>query len=288
MNGHGHGHGHGGGEESVLLTVTDGVALLTLNRPGRLNAIDDDMHHSMNEAFAAVHRDPAVRAVVVTGAGRAFCAGADMSRLDRLVLDKGRNYDIPRPGTPAPAFEGLDGPREAMTTYTFPLAMDKPVIAAVNGPAIGAGMVLACSCDMRFVGPDALFAAAFAQRGVVAEFGLSWLLPRIVGAGVASDMLLSGRRVDAAEALRIGLASRLANEEPVLEQAMAAARAIAQDCSPRSIRIVKQQLAAAPGQSYGEATQMAYDLLIEALASDDFAEGVLSFQEKRPPRFTGT
>jgi enoyl-CoA hydratase/carnithine racemase len=271
--------------ELVRWEVADGVGLITLDRPERLNALDDAMHVALDAAARQAFTDDAARVVVIAGAGRAFCAGADMSRLDRLIAQGSVDYDIPRPGAASPAYRDLAGDPAALNTYSFPRALAKPVIAAVNGPCIGVAMVIACACDVRFVAPDAMFAAAFGQRGVVAEFGLAWLLPRLVGANAAADLLLSGRRLGAAEAIALGLAR--ASEGDVLATAMDYAREIAATSSPRSTALIKQQLIAASGQSYAEASAEAYDLLMESFSTSDFAEGVASFREKRRPRFTG-
>jgi enoyl-CoA hydratase/carnithine racemase len=271
----------------VELQIADGVALLTLNQPERLNALSDAMNDSLVAAFVEAIGSAEVRAIVLTGAGRAFCAGADTRRLDALIASKGADYSIPRPGSPVPALAGIDAPAETLVCYTLPFACPKPVIAAVNGACAGAGLVMAASADVRFASDSAIFTAAFAQRGLVAEYGMSWVLPRLVGMGVASDMMLSGRRVDAAEALRIGLANRVVPAEQLLEAAMDYARTIATTASPRSTAIVKRQLQTDMEGTFAAATTRAWDLLREALASDDFAEGVASFREKRPPAFTG-
>jgi len=271
----------------ITLAVADGVALITLDRPERLNALTDAMHDELNQAFATAIRSAEVRAIVLTGAGRAFCAGADMARLDQLVASRGAAFDIPRPGAPVAALAGIDAPPETLVTYTLPLASPKPVIAAINGACVGVGLLLAAASDVRFVGESAMFAAAFAQRGIVAEFGLAWLLPRLVGLGMASDMLISGRRVEAAEALRVGLASRLEPDDRLLEVALAYAREIAATASPRSTAIIKRQLHTALEGRFAEATTQAWDLPTESFRSEDFAEGVLSFRERRPAAFTG-
>ena len=271
----------------VTLEIAEGVGLITLNRPERLNGLSDEMHPALDDAFVRVIRSPAVKVIVLTGAGRAFCAGADLARLDRIADSRGESFDIPRPGTPVPGLAGLDAPPETLVTYTLPLASPKPVIGAINGACVGVGLVLAAACDVRFVGTSAMFAAAFAQRGVVAEFGLAWLLPRLVGLNAASDMLLSGRRVGAEEAVRIGLASRVEADDALVAAALAYAREMAASASPRSTALIKQQLRDGFTQTFGEASAQAWDLLKASFVSEDFAEGVTSFREKRPPEFTG-
>lgn len=275
-------------DKTVLYTVRDNVGVITLNRPDSLNALTTEMHQVLNKVFVQAYHDKSARVIVLTGAGRAFCAGADMERLDMLIGTRGKNFDIPRPGErPLPVFDGVDAPPELLNTYLFPMAMKKPVIAAVQGPCVGIALALAISCDVRFVSDSAFFSTPFAQLGLIAEFGLAWLLPRLVGQGVTNDILLSGRRVMAQEAVQVGLANRVVAGESLLDEAMAYARDIAMRAAPASTRKIKQQLLRAQSQSYAESTGEAWDLLMEALAQDDFIEGVNSFLEKRPSRFVG-
>lgn len=271
--------------EIVDVAVQDGVAVITLNRPDRLNALDDAMHPALDAAWVAAHTAPDARTIVLTGAGRGFCAGADLSRLDRLVATRGAGYELPRPGTLAPAYQALGLDPDLAQTYTFALATPKPVIGAINGACVGVGLVLAACCDVRFASTTARFGAAFPQRGVQAEAGLAWLLPRIVGRGVAADMLMSGRIVAAEEAQRIGLVSRLVDPDGLLDAAIGYAREIAIASAPQAVALIKRQMFDGCSESFGDAARTAHDLLLGRLASDDFVEGIASFREKRPPRF---
>ncbi len=269
----------------VRFEIADGVGVITLNRPERLNALDDAMHPALDAAFVAAHQASDVRAIVLTGAGRAFCAGADLTRLDRLEASGGAGYELPRPGVVSPAYQGLGLDPDLAATYTFPLATPKPVIAAINGPCVGVAFAIAATCDIRFASTTAKFGAAFPQRGLHAEAGLGWLLPRIIGTGLAADLLMSGRMLGAEEALRIGLVSRIEEPEALLPAAIAYAREIAVHSTPQAVALIKRQLLDGAHQSLGEALRIAHDLLIERLDCDDFAEGIASFREKRAPRF---
>jgi enoyl-CoA hydratase/carnithine racemase len=160
------------------------------------------------------------------------------------------------------------------------------VIAAVNGLCVGAGLSLAVSCDVRFASAEAYFCAIFARRGLVAESALAWTLPRLVGRAAAGDMLLSGRRIDAPTALRIGLASEVLTPDALLPHALAYARDIAENVSPRSARIIKQQLLAGDAQSLPEALDESVEATRASLATPDFREGLAAMREKRPPKFT--
>lgn len=273
-------------EDTVLLDIQDGLALITLNRPAQLNALTQEMSERLSQVFASVGADPAVRVVVIAGAGKGFCAGADIGRLQGLVADKGAGLSSRRPDDPDPVFDGIDAPDHLRSRLLAPMAMPQPVIAAINGACAGVGLSMAVHCDIRFGSPSALFTAAFPRRGLTAEAGLAWSLPRIIGRAAASDMLLSGRRISAAEAERMGLLNAVV-EGDVREHALAYARDIAANCSPRSTRTIKRQLRLAEDQSQREAVLLAHDEVVASLASDDFREGVASHVEKRPPRFTG-
>jgi enoyl-CoA hydratase/carnithine racemase len=253
-------------EPVVLVDVEDGVATITLNRPDRLNAWTGRMETEYRAAMAAADADPAVRAVVVTGAGRGFCAGADASALD-AISERG-TYD--------------SGVREPVEIgFAWQLRMPTPVIAAINGPAAGVGLVLALFCDIRFAAPGAKLTTSFARLGLPAEHGTSWLLPRLVGRSRAADLLLSSRVVLAEEAATIGLVDRIGT----VDDALAYARSIAAEMSPASLAAIKQQLWDDHERPLRASIDDAYERLDRMVGEPDFAEAVRARREKRPPRF---
>ena len=269
--------------EEILYEVEDPVATIRLNRPAVLNAWTDRMGAEVRHAFAQAEDDRRVVAIVLTGAGRGFCSGADLKKLRGLTLGEGQGADIPPelaadPGDPevGPDFRGA---------YTYLMSIRKPVIAAINGPTAGMAVPIALACDLRFASDRATFTTAFSRRGLVAEWGIAWLLGRVVGPAFALDLLFSARRVDAAEAERIGLVNRVLPHDELLPFVREYARDLAAHCSPASMAIMKrqvyQQLHAALGPSEREAVQ----LMLESFKRPDFREGVVSFLEKRPPRF---
>jgi enoyl-CoA hydratase/carnithine racemase len=270
----------------VLVAMEDGLAVITFNRPAQLNALTQEMSELLERTFAEVGANTDVRVVVIAGAGKGFCAGADMGRLQGLVADKGAGLATRRPEDPNPIYDSLDAPDYLRSRLLVPMAMPQPVIAAINGACAGVGLAIAVACDIRFGSPNALFTAAFPRRGLTAEAGLAWSLPRIVGRAAASDMMLSGRRVSAAEAERMGLLNAVI-EGDVLAHTLAYAKDIAANCSPRSTRTIKRQLRLAADQDQREAVILAHDEVVASLACEDFQEGVASFVEKRPPQFTG-
>jgi enoyl-CoA hydratase/carnithine racemase len=266
----------------VRFEVADGVATITLNRPDRLNAWTGRMHHEYRWALAQAEEDDTVRVVVVTGAGRAFCAGADAKALDGHV-EKGAydsgvvEDDLPRPGY------GVAPEYDHAFAYHFGLSV--PVIAAVNGPAAGVGLVLACFCDLRFAAAGAKLTTSAPRLGLPAEYGLSWILPRLVGAGHAADLLLSSRVVLAEEAAAMGLVNRVLPPDELLPTTYEYARALAHEVSPAAVREAKRQLYADLHGDVGTAVARAERLLEEMVQGPDFAEGVAALREKRPPRF---
>ncbi|KJC43959.1 enoyl-CoA hydratase [Bradyrhizobium sp. LTSP885] len=266
--------------EHILYDVSNGIATITLNRPDRMNAWTAIMERDVRHAMEAAASDDDVRVIVLTGAGRGFCAGADMEAL------KGIDPNEIRRGETIP----FDMNRRAdwQTRYAYYPSIPKPVIGMLNGATAGIGLVHALYCDVRFAADTAVFTTAFARRGLIAEHGISWMLPRLVGHANALDLLMSARRVSAEEALRIGLVNRLYAPEKLREETYAYARDLADFVSPSAIAVIKRQLYDVPFQTLAEATIDANREMQIALKGNDFREGVASFVEKRPPRFTGT
>jgi len=269
--------------QSILYSVQAGVALLTLNRPDRLNAWTMQMEEEVRAAMGDAAGDPAVRVIVLTGAGRGFCAGADMDLLAGIQQGSaGQRRGI----LGAPPFDATANPNFQMRYSYFP-AVPKPVLAAINGPVAGLGLVIALYCDMRFAARDAVFTTAFSRRGLIAEHGISWLLPRLVGPSRAMDLILSARKLDGAEAARIGLVDRACDPGELLKETMSYAEDLAQNVSPRSMRVMKRQLWEAQFQTLAEANAVANGEMLASFESEDFREGVAHFVEKRQARFSG-
>jgi enoyl-CoA hydratase/carnithine racemase len=255
--------------EVVQRTIEDGVALLTLNRPDRLNAWTGEMERAYFDLLEECAASDQVRVVVVTGAGRGFCAGADMQELQAI----GDN--------------GLEAAAEAHDSrpQTFPLSIPKPIIAAINGPCAGIGLVQALMCDIRFAAEGAKLTTAFSRRGLVAEHGISWILPRLVGPATALDLLLSGRVVLGDEAAQLGLVNRALPADQVLPETMAYALDLAANCSPASMAAMKRQVYADLDTGLPGALAEADRLMVASLTAPDFVEGVASFVERRGPQF---
>ncbi len=268
--------------EQILYEVDDPLATITLNRPEVLNAWTDRMGAEVRHAFARAERDPRVVAIAITVAGRGFCSGADLRVLQGLARGEARG-GVPEalradPGDPAFG-EDFRG------TFTYPLSIPKPVLAAINGPVAGMAVPIALACDLRFASERAFFSLAFSQRGLVAEWGVSWLLPRLVGPSVALDLLFSARRVDAEEALRIGLVNRVLPHDALLAEVRRYAETLAEQCSPTSMAIMKRQVVQQLAGRLGPAERESVELMIESFRRPDFREGVDAFLERRRPRF---
>ncbi len=259
-------------DDLVRYEVDDPVAVVTLNRPEKLNALTYPMLAAFRAAILRAEADPAVVGIVVTGAGRGFCAGLDADVL-KATTSPGAPKGEPSKGDDVP---GL---------FTYLLAVGKPIIAAVNGPAAGGGFVLAVMSDIRFASTDGSFTTVFSKRGLIAEHGTSWILPRILGAGRALDLLWSSRKVDAAEALRIGLVEDVVAPDELLARARAYIVALAEVASPGSLRDTKRLVYAHLGIGYPDALRQADVAQWAAIDRPDALEGAMSLIERRPPNF---
>jgi len=252
--------------ELVISRIEEGVLILTLNRPDRLNAwtydLGDIYFDLLDQADAAAD----VRAIVVTGAGRGFCSGMDAEVLGR-------------------SSQGIRRMPTKGRRMTHAMSIRKPIIGAINGACAGFGLVQALHFDVRFAAPEAVFTCAFTRRGLNAEYGVSWLLPRLIGHGRAMDLILSGRKIDAHEAERMGLVNRVLPREALLEHAIGYARELALWCSPIAMADAKLQVNSDWNRDLIGAENYAKELTHSPGHRQDFAEGVNSFVEKRPPRF---
>jgi enoyl-CoA hydratase/carnithine racemase len=274
--------------EQILYAVVDRTATITLNRPDKLNAWTATMEREVRSAVEEAEADDTVRVVVLTGAGRGFCAGADMSLLGTVAKQGVTDQVKERAALHHTAGEPQGHVREDFQKkYSYFLAARKPVIAAINGPVVGLGLVVALYCDLRFASDAAQFSTVFARRGLIAEYGMAWMLPRIVGHSNALDLLFSGRTVDAAEALRMGLANRVFPHGTFLDQVYEYARELASKVSPRSLAVIKRQVYEAMFQSLREAFDVSEHEMLASLDSLDFKEGVAHYLEKRSPAFVG-
>ena len=266
---------------TVRYEVADRIATVTLDRPDRLNAWTGRMHTEYRWCLARAEADAEVRVVVVTGAGRGFCAGADAGALEKNVAAGG--YDD---GVREPLAEPGYGVRpEFDHAFAFHYGLAKPVIAAVNGPAAGVGLVLACYCDLRFAAAGAKLTTSAPRLGLPAEYGLSWVLPRLVGLGHAADLLLSSRVVLAEEAAAMGLVNKVLAPEDLLPHTYAYARALATEVSPASLRETKRQIYGEQHDDVGTAVERSVALIDEMMGGPDYAEGVRAWTARRPPEF---
>jgi enoyl-CoA hydratase/carnithine racemase len=262
-------------EKVLYEPLATGVAVLTLNRPERMNGWGGGMAGAFWSCIDRAEADPNIRAIVVTGAGRAFCAWADMGDLSTIsdtTVDSG------------------DGDRDMSTLVGerhphFVTTLRKPVIAAINGACAGIGLTQALMCDVRFAAAGAKFTTSFARRGLIAEYGISWILPRVVGWGAALDLLLTGRVFLAEEALELGLVKEVLPADELMPRALAYAEDIATNCAPSSLAVIKQQVYADTMRDAFEASGIAEKLMHSSMQRPDFIEGITSFFEKRPPNF---
>ena len=255
-----------------------GVAIVTLNRPERLNAWGGGLAAAFYRCMDRAESDPAVRVVLLTGAGRAFCAGADMGDLDTIGAAGESSGDGDTDVTK------LVGERHPH----FVTRMRTPVVAAINGACAGIGLTQALMCDVRFAAAGAKFTTAFARRGLIAEYGISWILPRVIGWSAALDLLLSGRTFLAEEAKDLGLVSDVFPPDELLPRALEYAEEMATRCAPSSMAVIKRQMYDpdfGAFQSLPDASAVAETLMHQSMMRPDFIEGITAFFEKRPPNF---
>jgi enoyl-CoA hydratase/carnithine racemase len=265
------------GDEAVLYEATStGVAIVTFNRPDRLNAWGPDIAAGFYEAIDRAEQDPAIRVIVLTGRGRGFCAGAYLG-----APSAAENYGETMEKAAKTNLDDLVGERPPH----FVTTLRKPVIAAINGSCVGIGLTQALMCDVRFAAAGAKFGAVFARRGLIAEFGISWILPRLTSWAVSLDLMLSARTFLAEEAADLGLVKEVVAPEDLMKRALDYAEDMARNCSPASMAVIKRQLYGDATRDVAEATAVAEVLLQEALPRPDVIEGITSFLQKRPPQF---
>ena len=272
----------------ILYEVSDRIATITLNRPDKLNAWTAVMEKEVRAAVHEAEADEAVRVIVLTGAGRGFCAGADMSLLSNIAqqgLGDGVQDHALRNSTNGAQRQNVRPDFQKKYSY-FP-SIEKPIIAALNGPAVGLGFIISLYCDLRFASDSARFGTAFAKRGLIAEYGLAWLLPRLIGTANALDLLFSARLVGAQEAHRMGLVNQVFPHDQFMDGVYAYAKELAHGVSPRSMRVIKKQVYNAMFESLSEAFESAEQEMVDSLQCEDFKEGVAHFVQKRAPVFTG-
>ncbi len=266
-------------EETLILCEVDeaGIATVTINRPDKFNALTDPMVQQLHDTMQAAAADEAVRVIILTGAGRAFCTGGDVGGMDKqtpheLISKLPRLFDQNRP----PDFQ---------TRHTYFPAIPKPVIAVINGPVVGLGLLYALSADVRFAADDAVFTTGYARLGFGAEYGVAWFLEHVTGHAAAMDLLLSSRKVRGAEVKELGLANFLAPKAELMDRARAYARDMAAGCSPQSFAFIKRQMWGVPNQGLAENVRGANFDMLTTNSSPDFFEGQAAFLEKRAPRF---
>jgi enoyl-CoA hydratase/carnithine racemase len=278
------------GFEQILYNVEDGVAWVTMNRPTRLNAWTSVMECEVRSAMQKAERDEGVRVIVLTGAGRGFCSGADVQGMAEMfsgaagktISEIIREY---QDRNPVPKCHGARSDFQKRYSY-FP-SIKKPVIGAINGPVAGLGLVIALYCDIRLASSDATFTTAFAKRGLIAEYGIAWMLSRLCGHAAALDLLLSARQVNSQEALGLRLVNRVIPQETFEQEVRAYASDLASSVSPRSLRVMKRQIYDSLFQTLCEATEEADMEMFKSFDSVDFQEGVKHFLEKRKAAFIG-
>lgn len=271
--------------KTIRYDIADGIATITLSRPKRRNSWTGRMHTEYRWVLAEADKDASVRVIIVTGdpEGAAFCAGADLGALEghseRGRYDAGIADDIAKPGYGvAPEFDA---------TFAYHFGLTKPVIAAINGAAAGVGLVLAAYADLRFAVPGAKFTAAHGRFNFPAEYGLSWLLPRLIGVTHANDILLSSRVFTSEEAMEMGFLNKLLAPADLMSHVLAYARAMADGVSPGSLRETKRQIYKDLHGDAASAVNHSERMLVEMSTHPDYKEGVKAWMEKRKANWQG-
>ena len=265
--------------QNIIYKIKDNIATVTINRPDKMNSLNDDVTNEIREAMYAAGDDKRVQVIVLTGAGRAFCAGGDITGFGNIDPKE-------LPTKPSGLFDMNRRPDYQSRHVYFP-AISKPIIAMINGAVAGLGLLYALCCDIRVAAEDAVFTTAFSRIGLAAEYGVHWLLSLTVGHARALELLISGRRFYGPEALRIGLVTHLYSQEKLARETYAYAGEIARLCSPLSTRMIKKQMYEAPFKTLAEAIIEANQDMLICNSSSDFKEGQRAFMEKRDPKFTG-
>ena len=269
--------------EEIIYDVADGVAVITMNRPETLNALTDRTQAEIRHALGQSERTEDTIGTVLTGAGRGFCSGVDMNALGAMS-EAGRRLGAAHADLAADPGNPDNDPNFEIGAAYF-LGLRKPLIAAINGACAGLGFSYAVFCDLRFVDRTARFATAFSQRGLIAEHGTSWILPRLIGPANALDILWTGRKFDGEEAGRIGLANRVCEPGECVNDARAYLREIAGVAAPNSLMMMKRQIYRHLNAELRPAMEESNAWMDASLARGDFKEGVASFVERRPPKF---
>lgn len=270
--------------KEIKYEVKDHAAVITFNRPEALNAFTNNMMEEIKHGIDTAERDESVVGIVLTGEGRGFCAGMDMNALNAQATggdlsggEKFRKLD----SNPGDKSMGDD----YSIALTYMLSVRKPIIAAINGPCAGLGMSMALLCDMRFAAESGKFVTAFSHRGLVAEHGQSWILPRVIGPSRALDLLWTSRKLGANEAMEMGLVNRVYSDDKLLEETLQFIEDLAATASPTSLMMMKKQVYRHLNTNLKEAMVETTEWMNESLEKDDFKEGVASFLEKRAPQF---
>jgi len=270
--------------QEILYSVDGPSAVITLNRPDALNALTNNMMTELKHALAAAEQDEQVVGIILTGAGRGFCAGMDMNALDAQATGGDLSAGVEVKKLDADPGDKSMG-ENFQVAFTYILSIRKPIIVALNGACAGLGMSIALLCDMRFSSENGKFVTAFAQRGLIAEHGQSWILPRLIGSARALDLLWSSRKVAAEEAMQMGLVNRIIPQDELLNETKAYIQNLADNCSPTSLMMMKQQVYRHMNAPLGEAMKESNKWMAESLKRQDFKEGVASYLEKRSPAF---